>query len=279
MGCLFYLVFHAVLFIVSNLNLVWSHWTIFLAFLLAANSKWRVCFYLIIIFFSSRGVCVCVCWSTAVLMCSALHHDWARILQMSKTMFAWNALFTTDAVKGSARVMISLYFKIVFFSPGLVFFEGCKFTHVQLTGWFYCLLKGMTFTVWHVLLSISNDCYCDASFVWYVCGVLIFYSSLRWKHRRCFLTPCLVVLSFLFRLAKKSWFGNFINLEKEEQIFVVIQDKPLSSIKADIVQAFLSVSLIYDSLLYLMVFNCTFILFHSFPIKNFQPITWNSQDT
>uniref|UniRef100_A0A673TGI0 BR serine/threonine kinase 2 n=1 Tax=Suricata suricatta TaxID=37032 RepID=A0A673TGI0_SURSU len=44
-------------------------------------------------------------------------------------------------------------------------------------------------------------------------------------------------------LAKKSWFGNFINLEKEEQIFVVIKDKPLSSIKADIVHAFLSVSL------------------------------------
>ncbi|XP_071618539.1 serine/threonine-protein kinase BRSK2 isoform X9 [Heliangelus exortis] len=42
-------------------------------------------------------------------------------------------------------------------------------------------------------------------------------------------------------LAKKSWFGNFINLEKEEQIFVVIKDKPLSSIKADIVHAFLSI--------------------------------------
>ncbi|XP_039664400.1 serine/threonine-protein kinase BRSK2 isoform X7 [Perca fluviatilis] len=42
-------------------------------------------------------------------------------------------------------------------------------------------------------------------------------------------------------LAKKSWFGNFINLEKEEQIFIVIKDKPLSSIKADIVQAFLSI--------------------------------------
>lgn len=45
------------------------------------------------------------------------------------------------------------------------------------------------------------------------------------------------------RLAKKSWFGNFISLEKEEQVFVVIKDKPLSSIKADIVHAFLSVSL------------------------------------
>ncbi|XP_058518346.1 serine/threonine-protein kinase BRSK2 isoform X8 [Ochotona princeps] len=42
-------------------------------------------------------------------------------------------------------------------------------------------------------------------------------------------------------LAKKSWFGNFISLEKEEQIFVVIRDKPLSSIKADVVHAFLSI--------------------------------------
>ncbi|KAM9457089.1 serine/threonine-protein kinase BRSK2 isoform 2-T2 [Clarias gariepinus] len=42
-------------------------------------------------------------------------------------------------------------------------------------------------------------------------------------------------------LAKKSWFGNFISLEKEEQIFVVIRNKPLSSIKADIVHAFLSI--------------------------------------
>lgn len=49
---------------------------------------------------------------------------------------------------------------------------------------------------------------------------------------------------FTSRLAKRSWFGNFISLEKEEQIFVVIRDKPLSSIKADIVHAFLSVSLI-----------------------------------
>ncbi|KAG5832045.1 hypothetical protein ANANG_G00286930 [Anguilla anguilla] len=42
-------------------------------------------------------------------------------------------------------------------------------------------------------------------------------------------------------LAKRSWFGNFISLEREEQVFVVIRDKPLSSIKADIVHAFLSI--------------------------------------
>lgn len=50
-------------------------------------------------------------------------------------------------------------------------------------------------------------------------------------------------LGLAIRLAKKSWFGNFIGLEKEEQIFVVIRDKPLSSVKADIVHAFLSVSI------------------------------------
>uniref|UniRef100_UPI00358E6C79 serine/threonine-protein kinase BRSK2-like n=1 Tax=Myxine glutinosa TaxID=7769 RepID=UPI00358E6C79 len=50
-------------------------------------------------------------------------------------------------------------------------------------------------------------------------------------------------------LAKKSWFGNFINSEKDEQIFVVIKDKPISSIKADIVHAFLSIPSLSHSVL------------------------------
>ena len=57
----------------------------------------------------------------------------------------------------------------------------------------------------------------------------------------------------VFRLAKRSWFGNFISLEKEEQMFVVIRDKPLSSVKADIVHAFLSVSYTFMSKLDLPV--------------------------
>ncbi|KAK1789357.1 hypothetical protein P4O66_015289 [Electrophorus voltai] len=65
-------------------------------------------------------------------------------------------------------------------------------------------------------------------------------------HRRKLQVPTQEEMSSLTpesspELAKKSWFGNFISMEKEEQIFVVIKDKPLSSIKADIVQAFLSV--------------------------------------
>ncbi|XP_055505394.1 serine/threonine-protein kinase BRSK2 isoform X7 [Leucoraja erinacea] len=65
-------------------------------------------------------------------------------------------------------------------------------------------------------------------------------------HRRKLQVPTTEEMSSLTpesspELAKKSWFGNFINLDKEEQIFVVIKDKPLSSIKADIVHAFLSI--------------------------------------
>ncbi|EPY88136.1 hypothetical protein CB1_000196004 [Camelus ferus] len=51
------------------------------------------------------------------------------------------------------------------------------------------------------------------------------------------------------RLAKRSWFGNFISLDKEEQIFLVLKDKPLSSIKADIVHAFLSIPSLSHSVL------------------------------
>ncbi|KAF5916921.1 hypothetical protein HPG69_013841 [Diceros bicornis minor] len=50
-------------------------------------------------------------------------------------------------------------------------------------------------------------------------------------------------------LAKRSWFGNFISLDKEEQIFLVLKDKPLSSIKADIVHAFLSIPSLSHSVL------------------------------
>uniref|UniRef100_A0A672S2Y7 BR serine/threonine kinase 2 n=1 Tax=Sinocyclocheilus grahami TaxID=75366 RepID=A0A672S2Y7_SINGR len=60
------------------------------------------------------------------------------------------------------------------------------------------------------------------------------------------------------KLAKKSWFGNFINLEKEEQIFVVIRDKPLSSIKADIVHAFLSIPSLSHSVVSQMSFRAEY---------------------
>uniref|UniRef100_A0A8C5L9A5 BR serine/threonine kinase 1 n=1 Tax=Jaculus jaculus TaxID=51337 RepID=A0A8C5L9A5_JACJA len=68
-------------------------------------------------------------------------------------------------------------------------------------------------------------------------------------HRRKMQVPTAEEMSSLTpesspELAKRSWFGNFISLDKEEQIFLVLKDKPLSSIKADIVHAFLSVRLL-----------------------------------
>ncbi|TRY99035.1 hypothetical protein DNTS_028610 [Danionella cerebrum] len=59
-------------------------------------------------------------------------------------------------------------------------------------------------------------------------------------HRRKLQVPASEDMSSLTpesspELAKRSWFGNFLSLEKEEQIFLVIRDKPLSSIKADII--------------------------------------------
>lgn len=72
------------------------------------------------------------------------------------------------------------------------------------------------------------------------------------------------MLSFSPRLAKKSWFGNFIGLDKEEQIYVVIRDKPLSSVKADIVHAFLSVSICHHVFLMLFSFSHFFCDWLSF---------------
>lgn len=93
-------------------------------------------------------------------------------------------------------------------------------------------------TLFHLLLVIISHLECYQNFL--MC-FLIFFSS--WGFVRSSAYYSKLSLSFHhIRLAKKSWFGNFINLEKEEQIFVVIKDKPLSSIKADIVHAFLSVS-------------------------------------
>lgn len=42
-------------------------------------------------------------------------------------------------------------------------------------------------------------------------------------------------------LTKKSWFGNLMNNEREETHVVLVKDKPLSAIKADLIHAFLSV--------------------------------------
>ena len=43
-------------------------------------------------------------------------------------------------------------------------------------------------------------------------------------------------------LTKRSWFGSLMSTEKDETYTVVVKGKPLASIKADLIHAFLSVS-------------------------------------
>lgn len=42
-------------------------------------------------------------------------------------------------------------------------------------------------------------------------------------------------------LTKRSWFGSLMSTEKDETYTVVVKGKPLASIKADLIHAFLSV--------------------------------------
>lgn len=43
-------------------------------------------------------------------------------------------------------------------------------------------------------------------------------------------------------LTKKSWFGNLMTTEKDETFTILVKGKPLASVKADLIHAFLSVS-------------------------------------
>lgn len=43
-------------------------------------------------------------------------------------------------------------------------------------------------------------------------------------------------------LTKKSWFGSLMTSEKDETFTVLVKGKPLASVKADLIHAFLSVS-------------------------------------
>lgn len=63
-----------------------------------------------------------------------------------------------------------------------------------------------------------------------------------------------LILELFLELVKKFWFGNFISLEKEEQIFVVIKDKFLSFIKVDIVYVFLLIFSFSYSVIFQMSF-------------------------
>ena len=46
-------------------------------------------------------------------------------------------------------------------------------------------------------------------------------------------------------MTKKSWFGNLMGNEREETHVLLIKDKPLSVIKADLIHTFLTVSFFF----------------------------------
>lgn len=46
---------------------------------------------------------------------------------------------------------------------------------------------------------------------------------------------------------KRSWFGGLLSAENSDQHTIVIRDKPLSVIKADLIHAFLSVRFTFMS--------------------------------
>ena len=46
-------------------------------------------------------------------------------------------------------------------------------------------------------------------------------------------------------LTKKSWFGNLIATEKDETFTILVKGKPLSTVKAHLIHAFLSVMTTY----------------------------------
>lgn len=44
-------------------------------------------------------------------------------------------------------------------------------------------------------------------------------------------------------LTKRSWFGNLMTTEKDETFTVLVKGKPLATVKAHLIHAFLSVSI------------------------------------
>lgn len=53
---------------------------------------------------------------------------------------------------------------------------------------------------------------------------------------------CVNLAGMCCRFTKKSWFGALMGPEKDEHCFVMIKDKNIGQIKADLIHAFLCVS-------------------------------------
>ena len=59
-------------------------------------------------------------------------------------------------------------------------------------------------------------------------------------------------------LTKRSWFGSLMSTDKDETYTIIVKGKPLASIKADLIHAFLSVS--FTEHTHLVSFRSLYIL-------------------
>lgn len=56
-------------------------------------------------------------------------------------------------------------------------------------------------------------------------------------------------------LTKKSWFGSLMTTEKDETFTILVKGKPLATVKADLIHAFLSIAELSHSVLSPMSFR------------------------
>lgn len=75
--------------------------------------------------------------------------------------------------------------------------------------------------------------------------------SVAEKYRPAFLNPNVLASSEEVHLTpesspeltKKSWFGSLMTTEKDETFTILVKGKPLATVKADLIHAFLSVTI------------------------------------
>ena len=83
---------------------------------------------------------------------------------------------------------------------------------------------------------------------WFLSEVFCLSASTNWNYKHGFFVLIVEEMSEnptpepSPELTKRSWFGSLMSTEKDETYTIIVKGKPLASIKADLIHAFLSVS-------------------------------------
>ena len=70
-------------------------------------------------------------------------------------------------------------------------------------------------------------------------------------------------------LTKRSWFGTLMGSERDETYTILVKGKPLASVKADLIHAFLSVSLTSEIFILATPDRCTDLAFDASCVASF----------